>query len=171
MYRAWRLINRCRYWVPFICGALRWLDVSLLKNKSEAFAEFKRYKAYAENFHGLKILEEQDDGGGEYMGHQFDQFCAVEGILWRHTEPDEPHQNGIAERANRDIAMLYEAYLPPSFWGLAVQAFVYVQNRCPTAPLPGTTPYTGWHKRKPDVSNLCVWGCLAYVHVKKNKHC
>ncbi|SJL19090.1 uncharacterized protein ARMOST_22698 [Armillaria ostoyae] len=65
--------------------------------------------------------------------------------------------------------MLYEAHLFPSFWGLAVLAFVYVRNRCPTAPLPGTTPYTGWHKKKPDVSNLWVFGCLAYVHVKKNK--
>ncbi len=65
--------------------------------------------------------------------------------------------------------MLYEAHLSPSFWELAVLAFVYVHNCCPTAPLPETTPYTGWHKKKPDVSNLHVFGCLAYVHVKKNK--
>ena len=163
-----------RYWITFICGALRFWVVALLKHKSDALAEFKRYKAYAENFHGLKILEEQDDGGGEYMGHQFDKLCIDEGISRRHTEPDEPYQNGIAERANRDIAegaitMLYEAHLSPSFWGHAVLAFVYVRNRCPTAPLPGTTPYTGWYKKKPDVSNLRVFGCLAYVHIKKNK--
>ncbi len=91
-----------RYWITFICGALRFWAVALLKHKSDALAEFKRYKAYAENFHGLKILEEQDDGGGEYMGRQFDQLCIEAGISRRHTEPDEPHQNGIAERANRD---------------------------------------------------------------------
>jgi hypothetical protein len=47
---------------------------------------------------------------------------------------------------------------------------VHVDNRCPTSALDGNiTPYEVWHGRKPDVSHLRVWGCLAYVHVQKNK--
>lgn len=31
------------------------------------------------------------------------------------------------------------------------------------------TPYEAWHKQKPDISNFCVFGCTAYVHVQKDK--
>jgi hypothetical protein len=30
-------------------------------------------------------------------------------------------------------------------------------------------PHEAWFKRKPDISHLRVWGCLAYVHVQKDK--
>ena len=46
----------------------------------------------------------RDDKSGEFISREFDDFCASEGIMRQHTEPDEPHQNGVAEWANRDIA-------------------------------------------------------------------
>ena len=86
----------------------------------------------------------------------------------------EPHQNGVAERANRTLVkgittMLQEAKLPDSFWVYAVSTFVHVHNRSPTAPLGDTTPYTLWFRRKPVVSHYRVFGCTAYVHVKKDQ--
>ena len=42
-------------------------------------------------------------------------------------------------------------------------------NVCPTSALVGKTPYEVWNSRKPDISHLRVWGCLAYVHVQKDK--
>jgi len=35
--------------------------------------------------------------------------------------------------------------------------------------LKGMTLYEAWFKRKPDVSHLRVWGCLAYVFIQKDK--
>jgi hypothetical protein len=140
-----------KYWITFICDALRFWTVDFLKRKSDAFASFVRFKAYAENFHGIKIQATRDDGGGEYMGKVFNDFCDKEGIDRQRTEPDEPHQNGVVERANRIIAegagaMLSEANLPPSFWPLAASAFVHVRNRCPNSRQPTTTPYTVKHR-------------------------
>jgi hypothetical protein len=88
----------------------------------------------------------------------------------QHSEPNEPHQNGVAEKANRDIAaaattMLVQAKLPPSFWGLAVAAYVHTSNRSPSSALNGETPYFIWKRKKPDVSYFRVFGCLAYVLV------
>ena len=40
-----------------------------MKHKSDAFQEFKRFKAYAENATGKKINK-----GGEYMSKEFQNF-------------------------------------------------------------------------------------------------
>ena len=42
---------------------------------------------------------------------------------------------------------------------------VYVRNRSPTTSLPGKTPYECWFGKKPDLSNLRVFGCVSYVHI------
>ena len=40
---------------------------------------------------------------------------------------------------------------------------VYIINRSPTKALDGMTPYEAWHGRKPAVSHLRVFGCLAFA--------
>src|SRR5882762_11254423 len=88
---------------------------------------------------------------------------------------NRPQQNGVAEQVNRTMAegvtaMLAESGLPLSFWGEALASFVHVSNCLPTASIAmQTTPYQLWHGRKPDVAPFRVWGCLAYVHVQKDK--
>jgi len=67
------------------------------------------------------------------------------------------------------ISMLHQAGLPLSFWGEALSAFIHVWNRTPTSAVPGRTPYETFYGVKPDVSMLCVWGCVAYVHIQKDK--
>ena len=56
-----------------------------------------------------------------------------------------------------------------SFWFEATAAFVHARNRCSTSRTPNSTPYTAWHKEQPDIGHLRVWGCLAYVHIQKDK--
>ena len=42
----------------------------------------------------------------------------------------------------------------------------YIRNRTPTSALEGNkTPFETWSGRKPDVSKLKVFGCIAYAHV------
>ena len=148
--------------------------VAFCRRKSDAFSAFQAFKAYAENCLGLRVKALCDNKGGEYMGRPFIEFCAQEGIHRQHTEPDEPHQNRVAERANRSIAegltaLLAQSNLPASFWAHAVSTFVHTRNRMPTTSLKGGIPYTAWKgdKHKPDVSYFRVFGCLAYVLVRK----
>ena len=45
-----------------------------------------------------------------------------------------------------------------------------MHNRSPSSSISsGATPYELWHKSKPDVAHFRVFGCTAYVHVKKDK--
>ena len=163
-----------RYWILFIDDHTRFRVKYFLRKKDEAFEAFKLFKAKAENYWSRRIKAMIDDKGGEYMSAAFLTFTSQCGIERLHTVRNRPQQNGVAERANRTIqehatAMLYEARLPPSFLGEAVDAYVTVQNKCPTNSLAGKTPFELWYKRKPDLSNLRVWGCSAYVHVQKDK--
>jgi hypothetical protein len=59
-------------------------------------------------------------------------------------------------------ALLKQRGMPAVFWGEAVVTAVYIINRSPTKALNGRTPYEAWHGRKPAVSHLRVFGCLAF---------
>ena len=40
---------------------------------------------------------------------------------------------------------------------------VHLLNHSPISALDGKTTYEAWHGRKPAVSYLCIFGCLAFV--------
>jgi hypothetical protein len=58
--------------------------------------------------------------------------------------------------------LLKQRGMPAVFWGEAVVTAVYILNRSPTKALNGMTPYETWHGRKPVVSHLRVFDCLAF---------
>ena len=63
-------------------------------------------------------------------------------------------------------AMLCHASLPTRYWAEAVGTATYLRNRVVTSAIKeGKTPYEKWYERKPDVSHLRVFGCVAYAHV------
>jgi hypothetical protein len=59
-------------------------------------------------------------------------------------------------------ALLKQRGMSAVFWGEAVVMVVYILNRSPTKTLNGRTSYEAWHGRKPAVSHLRVFGCLAF---------
>ncbi|CAB3979798.1 Retrovirus-related Pol poly from transposon TNT 1-94 [Paramuricea clavata] len=58
--------------------------------------------------------------------------------------------------------------MPSEFWDEAVSTATYVQNRSPTTSLKGIIPFECLYNRKPDVSNLRVFGCIAFAHIPKH---
>jgi transposase InsO family protein len=157
-----------RFWITFIDDHSHFKALYLLRRKSEVFAAFTQFKAWAANVTGQRLGTLRDDKGGEYMSRDFGAFCIDHGIQKQHTVQKCPQQNGVAERANRTmeegiISMLYESGMPPSFWGEALSSFIHVHNRVTTTALPDSTPYQSFLGSKPDLSMLHVWGCTAYV--------
>jgi transposase InsO family protein len=163
-----------KYWVSFIDDCSRFKALYPMKKKSDTFDCFKRFKAWAENLTGKKIKRLRDDKGGEYMSNEFQKFLDECGISREHTVHNRPQQNGVAERANRlfaerIVALLEESGLSRKYWAECLAALIHVLNRCSTSAVEGKTSHEVWYKEKPGVGHLRVWGCLAYVHIQKDK--
>ena len=138
-----------------------------MKNKSDAFENFKTFLHEVENQFGRKIKRIRSDRGREYESHEFNSFVRSLGIIHETTPPYSPASNGVAERKNRTLveltnAMLIESCAPLSFWAEALLTACYVLNRVPHKKTK-LTPFELWKGHKPNLKYLRVWGCLAYV--------
>ena len=163
-----------KYFVTFVDDYSRFAHVALLKGKTspEILAAFKKYQARYENWTEKRIKLLRTDGGGEYTSNEFATYRDEKGIVYQHTVPHTPEQNGIAERLNRTIeerviAMLQDAGLGKVYWAEAVNCYMAVHNAIPTSAVPGMTPHQRFLGKKPDLSRHKVFGSRAYVHVPK----
>ena len=148
-----------------ITYVVAWCSSSNVNQKSEKFKEFE---AITTNDSGCKIGRFRTDNGGEYISNEFKEYLKSKGISHELTIPYTPDQNRVAERLNCTLmgaarSMISHAKLNNSYWGEAVATAAYVRNRTVTTST-GTTPYERWYDKKPDVSNLKVFGCIAYAH-------
>uniref|UniRef100_A0A2N9HJ76 Integrase catalytic domain-containing protein n=1 Tax=Fagus sylvatica TaxID=28930 RepID=A0A2N9HJ76_FAGSY len=140
------------------------------KNKSEAFAKFKIWKAEVENQTGRKIKCLRTDNGTEYRDGDFLKFCEEHGIKRHFTVRKTPQQNGVAERLNRTITetarcLRLNAELPKIFWAEAVDMACYIINRSPRVALDGKVAEEVWTGQEVDYSFMRIFGCPAYVHI------
>jgi hypothetical protein len=151
--------------------------VATIPSKDRAVAVIKDIQMRAEGESGFKLKALHTDRGGEFTVTKFVDYCAVEGVHRQHTAPYNPQQNGVVEPRNETVvatarSMLKAKGLPGWFWSEAVNAVVYVLNRCPTKSIDGMTPFEAWHGREPVVHHLRTFGCIVYVqnttpHLKK----
>jgi hypothetical protein len=148
--------------------------IYLIKEWSEALDKFKVFKAEVENQHNIKIKIVRSDRGGEYYGRHipygqvpgpFARFLQENGIVGQYSMPDDPQQNGVAERRNRTLIdmvrnMLSYFTLSISLWMDDLKTAVHIPNRVPSKSVP-KTPYEMWTSRKLTLNYLHVWGCPA----------
>jgi transposase InsO family protein len=107
------------------------------------------------------------NNGGEFTAAEFASYCVDEGVQRHCSAPYSPQQNSVVEQRNQTVvgmarALLKQRGMPVVFWGEMVVTAVYILNRSPTKALNGRMPYEAWHGRKPAVSHLRVFGCLAF---------
>jgi hypothetical protein len=73
-------LTGCVYFMTFIDDFSRKTWLYLLKQKSEAFDVFKKFKSMVENESGQTIKILRSDRGGEYKLNYFNEFCDFHGI-------------------------------------------------------------------------------------------
>ena len=162
------------YWVTFIDDYSRFPAVYFIAKKSDVYDAFRKYKAWAENVTGRRIGILRDDKGGEYMAGIFDKFLAEAGIRQEHSICDTPQQVGVAERMNRSIAegvttLLSQSGLTRTWWEDAATHWLHGKIRLPSSTTAPLTPFELFYGRKPDLSSMRPFGCLAYVHLQKDQ--
>ena len=106
------------------------------------------------------------------MSKEFDDFLALKGIKRELPPPHNPSQNGVAERLNQTIqdrirSMLSHATLSHGFWAKAVKTAIHCINRSPHRALDYKVPEEMWTGKPPSYKHLRVFGCEAYVHVRR----
>ncbi|GKC17073.1 ribonuclease H-like domain, reverse transcriptase, RNA-dependent DNA polymerase [Tanacetum coccineum] len=59
--------------------------------------------------------------------------------------------------------MMKAMNMPQNFWAEAVRHAIHILNSVPTKALEDITPYEAIKKRKPNLENLRIFGCIAYA--------
>ncbi|GKB23092.1 retrovirus-related pol polyprotein from transposon TNT 1-94 [Tanacetum coccineum] len=93
-------IGGSRYYVTFIDDSSRKVWVYFLKNKSDVFNTFKKWKAAVKNETNLRVKYLKSNNDGEYSSREFIKYCAENWIKMLKTVPETPQQNSVAERMN-----------------------------------------------------------------------
>ncbi len=114
------------------------------------------------------------DAGTEFTNAKVRKMLNEKGIRLELAETDIHEHNGTAERYNRTHqnkirALLFDAGFPNAFWGWASDAATYIYNRVPHTANGDLTPYEKFFGRRPNISNIRVFGTLAHTLQPRTK--
>ena len=145
--------------------------VYFLKQKSDTLEATEKFFADVAPYGKVKRI--RSDNGSEFMNKEFKSLLRTKGIKHETSCPYSPHQNGTVERSWRSLfemarCLLLEAKLPKEFWTYAVMTAAYTRNRCYNNRL-GKTPLEAFIGKRPDVSNMHIFGTKCYGYVQNAK--
>jgi transposase InsO family protein len=157
-----------KYFMLLVDDYTRMTAVFFLKNKSEAFENFKIYKEMVENEMDSRIKCLRSDNGGEFTSKEFMDYCSSHGIKRQFFVARTPQQNGVVERKNMTVqemarTMLMDSKLTDIFWTQAVHTTVHIQNRVMLRNNTDKTPYELWKGRPTNVKHFRVFGSKCYI--------
>jgi hypothetical protein len=159
-----------RYFLLIIDEHTHYQWVEFLSKKSDAFSWLRKWKLSTEHEADLKLQCLKSDGGKEFGSEAFEEWLAMDGVIHEKSAPYEHEQNGLAERAIRNVSQqamcqLFGADMSRGFWPYTVETAVYLINRSPTTTLKDMTPFEAWTGKRPNIGRLHTFGETGYVHI------
>ena len=144
--------------------------VYFLKSKSNTLEATERFLADSAPFGKVKCL--RSDNGSEFTSGAYRSLLRKHCIRHETSAPYSPHQNVTAERHWRTLfemgqCLLLQANITKELWPYAVMAAAYIRNRCYNSRIE-QTPYFALTQRKPNLSNMRVFGSVCYAY-RQNK--
>ncbi|GJZ94048.1 retrovirus-related pol polyprotein from transposon TNT 1-94 [Tanacetum coccineum] len=139
--------GRNLYTLVIVDDYSRYTWTRFLKDKSEAFEQFKIFSRKIQNQLGCSIVSIRTDRGREFDNEvQLREFCNANDITHNFSAPRSPQSNGVVERKNMtlqemNITMLNEQSLLQKFWCNTVDTSTYILNRILIRAILGKTPY------------------------------
>ncbi|KAJ8897356.1 hypothetical protein PR048_002702 [Dryococelus australis] len=143
--------NKKKYIVTFTDGFTYFSEIHLLELKTEVPELVIRH---------IRKIERQ-------------AWTNVEGIVIDTSAQYTPQHQGTAERFNRTLldkvrALMLDSAAPEDLWSEAAYTATYLINRSQTKGQ-SETPAELWYGKKPDVSNLRIFGCEAYSKIDRHQ--
>lgn len=156
-------------WVWTIPLQGRWQAAGMLVELLRRLVASRKGKGN-ETVHAIRT-----DQAREFSARELTEYCAQEGIAMQKTTTGASGSLGRVERQHRTniertVAMQSHGKLDRRLWADAAVAATYVQNRVHTKLNDTKTPYEKVYGKKPDVSNLRVFGCAAYINHPRMSH-
>jgi transposase InsO family protein len=163
-------LSGSRYFITMIDDYSRKVWVGFLKCKSEALLFFKNFKQEVENQTGERIKVLRSDKGGEYLSKAFEEFLKQAGIRCFLTTARTLQSNEVAERMNRTLlerarSIMFGKQVPAQLWSEVINTAAYITNRIITRANVDITPDERFTGKKPDLSNIRIFGSRAFIHV------
>ncbi|KAF5327948.1 hypothetical protein D9758_016775 [Tetrapyrgos nigripes] len=144
--------------------------VDLLKDRTVAtlIEKLEVRRSVAETQTGNPLKRIRTDNAPEWRSHAFRAWTESHGIIHEFTAPYTSLSNGVAERGigamlNSARAMLFDAGLPPQWWGQATTMYIYVKNILPNTR--GVVPEERWTGKCQNVSHLIPFGSIGFAHI------
>ena len=134
------------YTIKFTDEALRWREIYLLSNKSDAVASLHLLNQAVVIPSGSRIQRLCTDKGGDYTNEEVEDYC-LQTRNHAFTSTATPQQVSVSGRdGNRGLA-----------------------NRAPHAALKKVTPHKALHNKQTTLEHLRVIGARAFVHIERYK--
>ncbi|GKD40625.1 retrovirus-related pol polyprotein from transposon TNT 1-94 [Tanacetum coccineum] len=93
-----------RYTLVIVDDYSRYTWTIFLKDKTEAFDQFKIFSKKIQNQLGCTIVSIRTDNGREFDNEvQFGEFCNANGITHKFSAPRTPQSNDVVKRKNRTL--------------------------------------------------------------------
>ena len=166
--------KNCRYILHFYCGCSHAHIVNPVSSKDQLtqLSHIKSAKGLIKN-QGYRIKYFHVDGE-RGLGAETDLWLRRKSITKEDTVAYTPSQNGPAERSGTLLlkvarAMRVYAGLPEALLPILIKTAAYLLMRTPIRSRNWITPAEFLEDRKPDISNLFVVGCRAYVKYPMKK--
>jgi hypothetical protein len=157
-----------KYFMLLVDDYTRMTAVFFLRNKSEAFENFKVYKEMVENEMDSKIKCLRSDNGGEFTSKEFMDYCSRHGIKRQFSIARTPQKKRVVERKNMKIqemarTMLMDSKLTDIFWTHALHTIIHIQKRVMLRNNTTKNPYDLWKGRPTNVNHFRVFGNKCYI--------
>jgi transposase InsO family protein len=100
-----------RYFLTLVDQHTGYINITILKEKSDAPDAINKFKIFYENQTGNRMKKLITDGGGEFCNKNLSSLLEAAGVQHNVSPPYTPQQNGVAERANRTILDMTQCIL------------------------------------------------------------
>jgi transposase InsO family protein len=142
----------------------------LLKAKSEAARELRKWLLMAENQSGERLCYLVTDNGELCLG-EMTRWCAERSITHQLTAPYTSAQNGRVERLHRTLmnkarTMRLSCNAPLNLWDEFILTVLYLSTLTVSKVLNGQSPFELWFGLPPSLAHLCEISCCAFVLVQ-----